>query len=73
MQTKFRGKTVQLANTQAKLVFPAELDQRHAELRKNMSSNQHIHYDLIADSLEKQIEMQIECGASGLLLMGVWV
>lgn len=46
MQTKFRGITVQLANTQAKLVFPAKLDQGHAEFHKGMSSNQHIHYDI---------------------------
>lgn len=46
MQTKFSGITVQLSNTQAKLVFPTRLDHGHVELRKSMSSNQHIHYDI---------------------------
>jgi len=46
MQTKFSGITVQLSNTRAKLVFPAKLEHGYVEFRKNMSPNQHIHYDI---------------------------
>ena len=46
LETKFSGITVQLSYARAKLVFPAKLDHGFVEFRKNMSPNQHIHYDI---------------------------